>query len=61
MHNSTFGAVYGNKSGISQHKEVPQNNGSVIKVMEKSIFIHNIEVPYVGDYIVIDKWKDYKS
>ena len=25
--------------------------------MEKFIFIHNIEVSYIGDYIVIDKWK----
>ena len=34
---------------------------TVIKVMEKSSFIHNIEVPYIGYYTVIDKWKDYKS
>ena len=33
----------------------------VIKLIEKSIFIHNIEIPYIGDYTVIDKWKDYKS
>ena len=33
----------------------------VLKVMEKSIFIHNIKVPYIGDYTVINKWKDYKS
>ena len=35
--------------------------GDVIKVMEKSIFIHNIDVSYIGDYTVIDKLKDYKS
>ena len=29
--------------------------------MEKSIFNHNIDVRYIGDYTVIDKWKDYKS
>ena len=29
--------------------------------MEKSIFIHNIEIPYIEDYTVIYKWKDYKS
>ena len=29
--------------------------------MEKSIFINNIGVSYIGDYTVIDKWKDYKS
>ena len=29
----------------------------VVKVMEKSIFIHNIDVPYIGDYTVIDKRK----
>ena len=29
--------------------------------MEKTIFIHNIEIPYIGDYTVIDKWKHYKS
>ena len=29
--------------------------------MEKSIFIHKIEVSYIGDYTVIAKWKDYKS
>ena len=28
---------------------------SVTKIMEKYIFIHNIEVPYIGDYTVIDK------
>ena len=28
--------------------------------MKKSIFIHNIQIPYIGDYTVIDKWKDYK-
>ena len=33
----------------------------VIKVIEKSIFIHNIKVTYIGDYTVIDKWKNYKS
>ena len=32
-----------------------------VKVIEKSIFINNIEVSYIGDYTVIDKWKDYKS
>ena len=37
------------------------NRNFVIKVKEKSIFIHNIEIPYIGDYIVIDKGKDYKS
>ena len=29
--------------------------------MKKYIFIHNIEVPYIEDYTVIEKWKDYKS
>ena len=29
--------------------------------MEKSIFIRNIEVPYIGDYTVIDKMNYYKS
>ena len=33
----------------------------VIKIMKKSTFIHNIEVLCIGDYTVIDKWKDYKS
>ena len=28
--------------------------------MKKSIFIHNIEVPYIGDYTVVEKLKDYK-
>ena len=37
------------------------NKVLVIKIMEKSIFIHDIKVSYIGDYTVIDKWKDYKS
>ena len=32
-----------------------------VKVIEKSIFIHNIEVLYITDYTVINKQKDYKS
>ena len=40
---------------------VDNNVIDVVKVIENTIFIHNIEISYIEDYTVIDKWKDYKS
>ena len=50
---------------LSIHKFYTENTPNMtenfvvaVKVMEKFIYIHNIKIPYIRDYTVIDKWKE---